>query len=66
MKKGQAYSLIVLVITRPLFLFVSYYITAAQTLKFGLSEKIVADQENGGTIRSFPEMWYPKRYGSKQ
>jgi len=46
MRKAQAYSLIVLVVTIPLLLFVAYYITATQTLRYGLSEKIVADQQH--------------------
>lgn len=44
MKKAQAYSIFALVITIPLMLYITYYITATQTTKFGTSEKTLSDQ----------------------
>ncbi len=43
--KAQIYSLIVVLIVIPLFMFISLYIRSAQTIKSGGLEKIVADQE---------------------
>jgi len=43
--KAQAYSMIAVLIAVPLFLFISFYITTSQTIRFGSMERVVADQE---------------------
>ncbi len=42
--KGQAYSVAVVLIAVPLLIFLTFYITATQTIKFGTSEKTLSDQ----------------------
>lgn len=51
-KKGQVYSLIALLMAIPIFFFLTYYMTSVQTMKFGTSERIIADQlmETGRSI----------------
>ncbi len=44
--KGQVYSIAVVLITIPLLLFIAFYITSTQTIKFGTTEKTVSDQIN--------------------
>lgn len=43
-RKGQVYSLIALLMTIPILFFMTYYISSIQTMKFGTSERIIADQ----------------------
>jgi len=51
-RKGQVYSLIALLMAIPIFFFLTYYMTSVQTMKFGTSERIIADQlrETGRSI----------------
>jgi hypothetical protein len=44
--RGQVYTLIAILIAVPLFMFISFYVTTSQTIKFGGMEKVVADQEH--------------------
>ena len=44
--KGQVYSIAVVLIAIPLLLFIAFYITSTQTIKFGTTEKTVSDQLN--------------------
>ncbi len=43
-QRGQVYSLIAVLIAIPLFLFIVFYMTTSQTIKSGITEKIIADQ----------------------
>lgn len=44
--KGQMYSIITILIIVPLVLFIAYYITATQEIRFGTNERVVADQQH--------------------
>ncbi len=41
---GQLYSLIAILMAIPILFFITYYISSVQTMKFGTSERIIADQ----------------------
>jgi len=45
-KRGQMYSIITLIIIIPVVFFISFYVTATQNIKFGTTERIVADQQH--------------------
>jgi hypothetical protein len=51
-RKGQVYSLVVLIMAVPILFFLTYYMTSVQSMKFGTSERIIADQlrETGRSI----------------
>ena len=44
--KAQVYSIIVILLTVPLVLFIGFYITSSQSVNIGVVERIVADQEH--------------------
>ncbi|MEM7815503.1 MAG: hypothetical protein QXN71_00075 [Candidatus Aenigmatarchaeota archaeon] len=44
-QKGQMYSAIAILIMIPIVVFVAYYITASQNIKLGVTEKVIADQQ---------------------
>ncbi|RLI96185.1 MAG: hypothetical protein DRO99_04955, partial [Candidatus Aenigmatarchaeota archaeon] len=43
-KKGQIYSLIAILLTIPIMLFIAYYVTESQNMRYGSLEKVVSDQ----------------------
>lgn len=43
-KKGQVYSLIAVLLTIPLMLFIAFYVTETQTMRYGSLERVVSDQ----------------------
>jgi hypothetical protein len=51
-RRGQVYSLVVILMSIPILLFLTYYMTSVQTMKFGTSERVIADQlkETGRSI----------------
>lgn len=45
-KSGQMYSILMILMIVPILLFLVLYLTASQDLKFGTTEKIIADQQH--------------------
>ena len=43
-RKGQVYSLIAVLLTIPLMLFIAFYVTETQTMRYGSLERVVSDQ----------------------
>ncbi|MCX6814924.1 MAG: hypothetical protein NTY20_04735 [Candidatus Aenigmarchaeota archaeon] len=44
--KGQMYSIIAVFVIIPLIIFIAFYITTSQNMKFGTNERVVADQQH--------------------
>jgi len=45
-RRGQMYSIIAVFVIVPLVIFIAFYITASQDMKFGTNERVVADQQH--------------------
>ena len=46
MRRGQMYSLITILIIVPIVIFIAYYMTASQDMRFGTNDRVVADQQH--------------------